>query len=238
MTSERQFRMVVKTPVPVRAQIYEQLRAGILGGRFAPGERLVEARIASELGVSRTPVREALHTLEREGLLESIPRVGYAVRGVRREELQEICAIRAVNERLAADWALERITPGEVDALEENLAAAEAEVRSGRPEAFVERDAEFHEILVGASRSARLVELCQNLRRHMLVYRLQSLYTDENALRAIEGHRQILTALKAKDRRRLGSAIAAHLEQVKLDVLRYAFEEPRSPQEDPEKTNA
>jgi len=238
MAPDKKFQMVVKTPVSVRTQIYEQLRKGILEGRFAPGARLVEARIATELGVSRTPVREALHALEREGFLEAIPRVGYAVHGIRREELQEICAIRAVNERLAADWASERITPEEVRALEENLTAAEDEVRAGRPEAFVERDGEFHEILVGASRSARLVELCQNLRRHMLVYRLQSLYTDENALRAIEGHRQILVALKAKDRNRLGSAITAHLEQVKLDVLRYAFEVPRSQQEDPEKKHA
>jgi len=238
MAAKEHFRMVVKTPISARAQIYEQLRELILAGRFPAFERLVEARLAAELGVSRTPVREALHALEREGLLESIPRVGYAVREIRREELEEICAIRAVNEGLAAEWALKNVTPEELVALEENLAAAEREVQAGRPEAFVDRDGEFHEILVGASRSARLVELCQSLRRHMLVYRLQSLYTSENAVRAIEGHRRILTALKSGDGEGLGAAVAAHLEQVKRDVLRYAFEEPRAQQPEAERARA
>ncbi|MHB8767329.1 MAG: GntR family transcriptional regulator [Deferrisomatales bacterium] len=227
MTADSPFRMTLKRPVSVRDQVHDQLRAAILEGRFPPGTRLVEARLAAEIGASRTPVREALHTLEREGLLEAIPRVGYAVRGIRRGEVEEICAIRAVNEKLAADWAAERATPEELAALEANLAAAAAEVGAGRTEAFVELDAEFHEILVRASRSERLVELCQTLRRHMLLYRVESIHTPENALRAIEAHRRIVECLRARDRAGLARAVDTHLEQVKRDVLRYAFEEPR-----------
>jgi DNA-binding GntR family transcriptional regulator len=198
----------------------------------------VENRLASEIGVSRTPVREALHALEREGLLVAIPRVGYMVKEIHREEVAQICAIRRVNESLAVEWALQRITPDELNALDENLSAAEAEVRGGRPEAFVERDAEFHEILVRASRSERLVELCQDLRRHMLVYRVESLYTPENVLRAIEGHRQIVSHLKAGDREGAVRAVTEHLTQVERDVLHYAFEGPKRKLAEPERNHA
>jgi DNA-binding GntR family transcriptional regulator len=227
MGSENARRLVLQEPLSVRSQVYEHLRSAILNGRFAPSTRLVETRLAEEIGVSRTPVREALHTLEREGLLEAIPRVGYLVRAIRREEVGQICAIRTVNERLAAQWATEQITATEIESLEANLAVAEAEVKKGRPEAFVERDAEFHEILVRASRSERLLELCQGLRRHMLLYRVESLYTPENALRAIEGHRRILACLKARDKEGVSRAVTLHLAQVERDVLRYAFEEPK-----------
>lgn len=234
MGSSSAFQLVLQKPVSVRAQVYEQLRSAILEGRFAAGDRLVEARIAEEIGASRTPVREALHALEREGLLEAIPRVGYLVRGIDPGEVGQICSIRAVNEQLAAEWALDRITPEELAALEANLAAAEDEVAAGRPAAFVERDAEFHEILVRASGSDRLVELCQGLRRHMLLYRVQSLYTSENAMRAIAGHRRILDALVAGNRDGVRREIAAHLDQVKRDVMRYAFEKkkPAEPEKD------
>jgi DNA-binding GntR family transcriptional regulator len=124
---------------------------------------------------------------------------------------------------LAARWAMKRITPKELLALENNLKVAEHEVRSGNPKAFVHRDAEFHEILAHASRSERLLELCQLLRKHMLRYRIESLYLPETALRAIQGHRRILEALKASDESGLEEAMRNHLEQSKIDTRRYAF---------------
>ena len=190
-------RLMIKDPVSIRKKVYAAIREHILDGSFPPGERLVESRIAEQIKTSRTPVREALHLLESEGLLESIPRAGYRVKPLHWEEVEEICEIRVVNETLAARWAMKRITPKEILALENNLKVAEHEVRSGNPKAFVHRDAEFHEILAHASRSERLLELCQLLRKHMLRYRIESLYLPETALRAIQGHRRILEALKA-----------------------------------------
>src|SRR5208283_6232449 len=160
---------------------------------------------------------------EKEGLLESIPRSGYQVKPLSWEEVEEICEIRIANETLAARWAMKRITPKELLALENNLKVAEHEVRSGNPRAFVHRDAEFHEILAHASRSERLLELCQLLRKHMLRYRIESLYLPETALRAIQGHRRILEALKASDESGLERAMRNHLEQSKIDTHRYAF---------------
>jgi GntR family transcriptional regulator, rspAB operon transcriptional repressor len=221
--SPNKLRLIIKDPVSIRKKVYTAIREHILDGSFPPGERLVESRIAEQIKTSRTPVREALHLLESEGLLESIPRAGYRVKSLHWEEVEEICEIRVVNETLAARWAMKRITPKELLALESNLKVAEREVRSGNPKAFVHRDAEFHEILAHASRSERLLELCQLLRKHMLRYRIESLYLPETALRAIQGHRRILEALKASDESGLEKAVRNHLEQSKIDTHRYAF---------------
>ncbi len=216
--------LVIEAPVSIRQKVYDFLRNQILSNHIQAGERLVEGRLARQINVSRTPIREALHILEMEGLIESIPRVGYRVKELRWEDVEELCEIRAVNEILAARWAIKRITAAELAAIRENIDAAEAEIRRGRPELFVERDAEFHEMLVAASGSQRLLELCQMLRRHMLRYRIESLYVPESGLRAVSGHRGILACLENKDDIGIESAIRDHLEQSKRDIRRFAFD--------------
>jgi DNA-binding GntR family transcriptional regulator len=184
---------------------------------------MVETQLAKQINTSRTPVREALHMLEMEGLLEAIPRVGYRVKQIEWDEIEEICEIRTVNETLAARWAMNRITPKEIQALEENLAVAETEIRHGNPMSFVERDAEFHEILVRASGSKRLLELCQLLRRHMLRYRIEALYLPETGLEAIEEHRRIVDCLRSKDEEGVAVAIRDHLEKSKREIHHHGF---------------
>ncbi|RJR30147.1 MAG: GntR family transcriptional regulator [Desulfobacteraceae bacterium] len=215
----KKIRLSIKPPVSIREKVYRSIREGILNGTFTQGERLIESRLAHEIHTSRTPVREALHTLEREGLLESIPRVGYRVKKIRWSEVEEICEIRTVNEILAARWAMERMTPEQLRALEENIAASKREVlQDENPRSFVYRDAEFHELLASASGSSRLLELCQLLRRHMLRYRMESLYKKETALEAIDWHTRILECLKNKDEKGIAKAIRSHLEFAKKSI--------------------
>lgn len=221
--SEKRTKLVIGHPVSIRQKVYSVIRNEILNGRILPGERLVETRLAEQIKTSRTPVREALHMMEMEGLLEAIPRVGYRVKQIEWDEVEEICEIRAVNETLAARWAMNSITRKEIQALEKNIAVAEAEVKGGNPRSFVELDAEFHEILVRASGSKRLLELCQLLRCHMLRYRIESLYLPESALRAIRGHRRILDCIKRKDDEGIDGTIRDHLEKSKKDIQHYAF---------------
>ena len=218
-------KVAIGRPVSIREKVYAAIRNDILNGRIAPGERMIETHLAKQIKTSRTPVREALHMLEREGLLEAIPRVGYRVRNIKWDEVEEICEIRRVNETLAACWAMKRITPKGLQSLEKNITASEAEIRLGNPRAFVELDAEFHEILASASGSERLLELCQMLRRHMLRYRIESIFLEENVLRAIRGHRRIFDCIRRKDPAGVDQAIRDHLETVKQDVRRYAFSE-------------
>ena len=220
---KNRLKVVISNPISIREKVYEAIRNDILNGLIAPGERMIETRLASQIKTSRTPVREALHMLEREGLLEAIPRVGYRVKALRQDEVEEICEIRRVNETLAAHWAMERITARELQALEENLFHSEAEVRRGNPKSFVDLDAEFHEILARASGSERLQELCQLLRRHMLRYRIESIFMEENVLQAIMGHRCIFECIKGKDPVGVEQAIKRHLETSKNDILKHAF---------------
>ncbi|RJQ57893.1 MAG: GntR family transcriptional regulator [Desulfobacteraceae bacterium] len=217
-------KLFIGTLVSIRERVYEYIRNRILSGQISPSTRVIETKLAREIGTSRTPVREALHLLESEGLLESIPRVGYRVKEIKSDDVEEICEIRVINETLACRWAMERMRPEALKAIEKNLETAKDEAEAGRPETFVEHDAEFHELLVRASGSRRLLELCQMLRRHMLRYRIESLYLSEIVFRAIDGHRRILDCLKAKDPERIEDVVREHVEQSKKDILRYAFD--------------
>ena len=218
-------KLVIKDSDTIRRKVYNHLREQILSGQIAPQQRLIETKIAQEIGTSRTPVREALHNLEVEGLIESIPRVGYRVRCLNPTEVEEICAIRATIEGMAADWAMNKAPGKLVSELKENIAQSEKAIARGAVKAFVELDAQFHESIARLSGGQRLLEMAQTLRRHMLRYRIESIYTLDNVRRAIDGHKGILQAMEKADRPGVGQAISAHLEQSKRDILRYAFKE-------------
>ena len=216
---------MIKNIKTIRRKIYDHLREQLLNGEIPPRQHLIEAKIAKELGTSRTPVREALHSLELEGLIESIPRVGYVVKPINEDEVEEICEIRAAIEGLAARWAIEKAHKKLVVELEKNISISEDKVSKGDVRAFVDMDAQFHEIISKFSGSQRLLELAQTLRRHMLRYRIQSIFLVDNVLRAIDGHKGILRAIEKRNFEEVNKAIQHHMEQVKKDVLRYAFKE-------------
>jgi DNA-binding GntR family transcriptional regulator len=218
-------RLVIKNTKSIRQKIYDHLREQLLDGEIPPHRHLIEAKIAKEIGTSRTPVREALHSLELEGLIESIPRVGYVVKPIKETEVEEICEIRAAIEGVAARWALKNAPQKLIDELRENILVSEEKAIHGDPKAFIDLDAQFHEIIARHSGSKRLQELSQTLRRHMLRYRVQSIYLIDNVLMAIQGHKGILEAIEKGDLEEVNRAIKWHLEQSKKDILRYAFKE-------------
>jgi DNA-binding GntR family transcriptional regulator len=218
-------KLVIKESESIRRKVYNFLREQILSGQIAPRQRLIETKIAGEIGTSRTPVREALHNLEVEGLIESIPRVGYRVKLLNPAEVEEICAIRETIEKMAADWAMDKDPEKLVAELKKNIARSEKVLAAGTAKSFVELDAQFHEIIARLSGGPRLLELAQTLRRHMLRYRVESIYTADNVQRAVAGHRGILQAIERRDREGVQKAIAGHLDQSKQDILRYAFKE-------------
>ena len=216
-------RLVIKSEKTIRKKIYEHLREQLLSGKVPPDQHLIEAQIARDIGTSRTPVREAFHSLELEGLIESIPRVGYVVKSISEQEVEEICEIRAAIEGLAARWAMEKAHERLVAELAKNISVAEDRVSKGDARVFVDMDARFHQIISKYSGSQRLLELAQTLRRHMLRYRVQSIYSIDNVLRAIDGHKRILRAIKKRNLEEINEAIQHHMEQSKKDILRYAF---------------
>jgi GntR family transcriptional regulator, rspAB operon transcriptional repressor len=217
-------KLVIKKDDTIRKKVYDHLRKEILSGAIVPNERLIEAKIAKQIGTSRTPVREALHNLELEKLITSLPNSGYVVNPLSKEEVEQLCEIRASIECLAARWAAQKENEKLVDELSKNIAAAENEVKKGKITSFIELDAQFHEIIARLCGSERLFELAQTLRYHMLRYRIQSILTKDSILRAIEGHRLILKAIIKGDTGKIDKSINFHLDQVKKDIIHYAFE--------------
>lgn len=214
----------IEQPQPIRSQVYVHLRDQILNRTIEPSSRLVEAQIAKKIGISRTPVREALHLLEKDGFIESVPRVGYYVKKLALDELDEIFEIRLVNEKLACRWAIERMDEAGRRALENNIAKTETALKKGSPHLFLKYDEEFHETLVKAAGSKHLLEICQQLRRLMLRYRSESIKTERSVQSALIGHRRILECLKNKDIAGLEAELVAHLKNARIDIRENVFQ--------------
>lgn len=210
--------LIIEQPKPIRKQVYEHLQEQILNHATEPASRLVEAQIAKSLGTSRTPVREALHLLEKDGFIESIPRVGYRIKRLAIEELDEILEIRKVNEMLACRWAIKRIDKKSLTSLEKNISATRRMLDTGNPLPFIQYDEEFHDILVRTAGSKHLLEMCQQLRRLMYRYRTESLRTMTSVQAAFEGHEMILNKLKDRDETGLEKALIDHLNYSRNDI--------------------
>lgn len=216
-------RFVIKDNETIRKKVYHYIREKILNGEIAPGERLIETRLAQDIGTSRTPVREALHSLELEKLIKSIPRVGYVVESMNVQELEQICEIRSVIEALAARWAIEKSHEKLVKTLAKNISKQEKALSKNKLQEYIELDAQFHDSIAKLSGSDRLLELDQTLRRHMLRYRAHVVYAIDTAIRSVEGHRRIVDAIEKRDVARAIEALQQHLQQSKEDILRYVL---------------
>jgi len=213
----------IQRPPTMREEVFRTLRQAILTGEAPPGMKLIENKLAEELGTSRTPVREALHNLERENLIQSIPRVGYVVREITEAEVEEIIEIRVALETLAAKWAAQRITAREINGLERIVRLTEKQVQNDDTRGVADLDTAFHEIICKASRSQRILKMSQTLQDHMLRYRMMSLGVTSIARRANKGHQKILDAIKEADMRGIEGAIKTHMKQTKRDVIGKIF---------------
>jgi GntR family transcriptional regulator, rspAB operon transcriptional repressor len=208
-------------------RVYEYVREKIFSGEIAPGQRLIEAKVAKEIGTSRTPVREALHNLQKDGLIESIPRVGYRVRPISKEEVIQICKIREALEIIAANWAMESSHSTLVEELTRNIADSEERIAQGDVHSFADLDAQFHETIARLSGSGHIMEITQLMRRHMLRHRVTSFYHTDIFLRALDGHRLIFKAIERHDHDEVARAISYHLELSLRDILKSAQKESR-----------
>jgi DNA-binding GntR family transcriptional regulator len=214
---------VIEDNDTLRKKVLNYLREKILSGAMSPEERLIETRIAKEIGVSRTPIREALHSLEQERLVKAIPRVGYVVTRMHQEEVEEICEIRVAIEGLAIKRAIERAQKQLAKDLRINILRQQSEIAKGNLRAYVELDAQFHELSAVLSGSSRILDMAQMLRRHMLRFRIQALYIIETALKSLKGHERILEAVEKGDAKTAIVALGQHLNSAKDDILHYGL---------------
>ncbi len=179
--------------------VYQKLEEEILTGALAEGTSLGEIAISERLGVSRTPVRGALHRLSEEGLVEIIPNKGAKVTGINLEDLVDIYKIRERLEGLASALATERITASELRELEESVELAEFYIKKGDTEHIRELDTVFHSIIYKASGSRFLSKTLSELHHKVKSYRKRSLDVPGRLTKSETEHREILEAIKAKN---------------------------------------
>lgn len=184
--------------LPLRDVVFHTLREAILKGELKPGERLMEMHLAEKLGVSRTPIREAIRMLEKEGLAVTIPRKGAQVAGMTEKDLQDVLEIRDALDGLAVAKACERMNEQAVAELTKAMHGFETAVKGKDVRKIVEADENFHNVIYKVTCNPTLENIIHNLREQMYRYRYE--YVKDNADYAIliEEHEKILDGLKNK----------------------------------------
>ncbi len=197
---------------PLRELVLDAIRSAIMNGTLQPRERLMEIQLAEELGVSRTPIREALRKLELEGFIVMVPRKGAYVSDLSFKDIADVFEIRAALEGLAAGLAAERITEDELERMERLLVEKQEAILQDDIDKLVEVDTKFHELMYQSSRNVRLSTIISNLREQIQRFRLTSLsYPGRNKL-SLEEHKKIVEAIQARDYQSARQLAQEHIE--------------------------
>ncbi len=204
---------------PLRELVFESLREAIINGKLAPGERLMEIQMAEEMGVSRTPVREAIRKLELEGLVVMIPRKGAYVAGLSLKDIADVFEIRGALEGLAAELASERITDTELEELERYLVKISEDSETGNVDKVVETDTDFHSLIYKASRNQWLSQIIGNLREQIQRFRTTSLSYPGRMKVAVEEHRKIVEAISIRDGELARKLAQEHIENAENSMM-------------------
>ncbi|HPP37063.1 MAG TPA: GntR family transcriptional regulator [Thermosynergistes sp.] len=195
-----------------REAAFEKIKEAIIKGHFKPGEKLVEQTLAQEMGVSRTPVREAIRRLEAEGFVVSIPRKGVVVSRADKEEIVQLYSIRAELEGLAARWAIENADEDDMRKLDEAISRMEETAASGDLDGVVQSNALFHDAIAQASKSRILCTLLKTLQDNIQRFRFQSLHLPGRPVAALAEHKEIVAAIKEKKAEEADRLLKEHLQ--------------------------
>ncbi len=206
--------------LPLRDVVFKTLREAILKGDLAPGERLMEIKLANQLGVSRTPIREAIRKLELEGLVVMVPRKGAEVAKITEKDLRDVLEVRASLEELAISLACERITDEKIAELKEALEQFRTVIKGKDVTKIAQMDVAFHDVIFEATQNARLVQMVNNLREQMYRYRLEYLKDFSTHSRLDEEHVKIFEAVSARDIERATALIREHIYNQEVTVVK------------------
>jgi DNA-binding GntR family transcriptional regulator len=202
-----------------REAAFEKIKEAIIKGHFKPGEKLVEQTLAQEMGVSRTPVREAIRRLEAEGFVVSIPRKGVVVSRADKEEIVQLYSIRAELEGLAARWAIENADEDDMRKLDEAISRMEETAASGDLDGVVQSNALFHDAIAQASKSRILCTLLKTLQDNIQRFRFQSLHLPGRPEAALAEHKEIVAAIKEKKTEEADRLLKEHLQNARAAAL-------------------
>ena len=215
----------------LRGRVFHKIREDILSGKYKEHEELREVAIGEEMGVSRTPVREAFRQLELEGLIQIIPNKGAYVTGITVEDVKDIYMIRSLLEGLCARWATEHITEEQLEEMEENIYLAEFHAAKGHTEQIAELDNRFHDIMYEACNSKMLEHLLKDFHQYVLRVRKKTLANANRGEASNHEHRLIMEAIKAKDAAKAEELANRHMINAYENMVKNGLDEAYSQQE-------
>lgn len=211
--------------LPLRDVVFNTLRQGILTGELKPGERLMEIHLANKLGVSRTPIREAIRKLELEGLVTMIPRRGAEVAQITEKSLRDVLEVRRALDALSVELACDRINDEELAALGKACESFEKAVSTRDPKKIAQADVEFHNIIVKAAGNTRLVQLINNLSEQMYRYRFEYIKDVSTHEQLIAEHRILFDCIRNKDKATAAKTAKLHIDNQENAIMRQLHKE-------------
>ena len=214
---------------PLREMVYEELKIQILTGAIVPGTRMMEVELAETMGVSRTPIREAIRKLEKEGLVTIRPRRGAYASSISTQDMLEILEVRQNMEGLAAYFAASRMTPDQLDTLKQLSSKYNEAVKAGNTEDMIEYDTKFHRCIVDSCNNKVLVQMIEQLQEMVLRFRYIYYDTFRRAENMPEEHQAIYDAIACGDEDAARAAADVHIDRLKTlvsneDVLGFPSE--------------
>ena len=212
MTSD--FTVHMDEYLPLREVVFNTLRQAILKGELKPGERLMEIALAEKLGVSRTPIREAMRKLELEGLVVMIPRRGAQVANITEKDLNDVREVRITLEKACAN-----MTDADIRKLEQAAEVFQTSTAEGDLVKMAEADVNFHEVIYEAADNKRLMQVLNNLREQIYRYRVEYLKEDESRNRLVKEHEKITRAIKERDVKAAQELSFEHLENQRMGII-------------------
>ena len=217
------FEVTMDEYLPLRDVVFNTLRQAILRGELKPGERLMEIHLANKLGVSRTPIREAIRKLELEGLVTMIPRRGAEVAQITEKSMNDVLEVRRAMDALCVELACDRITPEELQDLKKACDTFEAAVKTDDIKQIAQADVAFHDIIYAATDNRRLIQLLNNLREQMYRYRIEYLKKKECYPQLLEEHQTIIDSIESRDKGRATQITGQHIKnqaEAVVDTIR------------------
>lgn len=216
------YHLVLQTDdfLPLRDVVFNTLRQGILRGELKPGERLMEIHLADQLGVSRTPIREAIRMLELEGLVIMMPRKGAMVASISKEDLKDVLEVRKALDRLAVSLACERITPDGLASLKAAATKFKDVTKTLDSTKIAEADVAFHDEIHKASGNKRLSVMVSNLAERIYRYRFEYIKESYDCVQLIEEHDEIVKCIEKGDKEGAVAAIDRHIDNQESSIIK------------------
>ncbi len=207
--------------LPLRDVVFNTLRQAILTGELKPGERLMEIHLADRLGVSRTPIREAIRKLELEGLVVMIPRKGAQVAKITEKNLKDVLEVRRALDTLAVRLACKRMDDTYKKQLREACDEFAKVVKCSNTKDITEADVRFHDIINQSTGNDRLIQLVNNLAEQMYRYRLEYIKDAAYHKRLVDEHEEIYNAIMERDEERAAKAVVVHIDNQEASILEH-----------------